>query len=64
MASVRRLLARVGLPASYREANIDFVLRPDMVDQVFPQYSTSCNPRDPEREDVVRLFESLDSKPA
>jgi alcohol dehydrogenase class IV len=64
VASVRRLLARVGLPASYREANIDFVLRPDMVDQVFPQYSTSCNPRDPEREDVVRLFESLDSKPA
>jgi alcohol dehydrogenase class IV len=64
VAAVRRLLATVGLPASYREAGIDFVLRSEMVDQVFPQYSTNCNPRAPEREDVVRLFELLGTKSA
>jgi alcohol dehydrogenase class IV len=64
VAAVRRLLANVGLPASYAEADIDFVLRSEMVDQVLPQHSTTCNPRAPTREDVVRLFKALDTKPA
>ena len=62
VAAVRKLFAAVGLPASYQDAGVEFVLRPEMVDQVFPQFSTSCNPREAERDDVVRLFESLDSK--
>jgi alcohol dehydrogenase class IV len=63
VAAVRRLLSTVGLPASYEEAGIEFVLRPEMVEQVFPQYSTSCNPREPGPEDVVKLFESLQTDP-
>lgn len=58
VSAVRKLFANVGLPASYREAGIEFTLLSEMVDQVFPQYSTTCNPREPNREDVVRLFTS------
>ena len=64
VTEVRRLFSEVGLPASYGAAGIEFALRSEMVEQVFPQYSTSCNPRQPTREDVVRLFESLDETPA
>jgi alcohol dehydrogenase class IV len=57
--AVRKLLAAVGLPETYMGAGVDFDLRPEMVDQVFPQFSTRCNPRKPERKDVIRLFDSL-----
>ena len=62
VAAVRKLFAAVGLPASYKDAGVELDLRPEMVDQVFPQFSTSCNPREADRDDVVKLFESLDSK--
>jgi 1,3-propanediol dehydrogenase/alcohol dehydrogenase len=61
VSAVRKLFADVGLPASYREAGIEFTLLPEMIDQVFPQYSTTCNPREPNREDVARLYTSLDT---
>lgn len=56
VAAVRRLLADVGLPASYAAAGIDFSLRPEMVDQVFPQFSTRCNPREASRDEVEALY--------
>ena len=59
VAAVRELFGAIGLPSTYVDAGVEFVLRPEMVDQVFPQFSTSCNPRVPEREDVVKLFETL-----
>jgi alcohol dehydrogenase class IV len=64
VTAVRSLLGKVGLPESYGEAGIDFGLRPEMVDQVFPQYSTTCNPRTPSREDVTRLFKIPEMKSA
>jgi alcohol dehydrogenase class IV len=63
ITAVRNLLRKIGLPASYSEAGIDFVLHPEMVDQAFPQYSTICNPREPSRDDVVQLFTLPETKP-
>jgi alcohol dehydrogenase class IV len=64
VTAVRKLLTNIGLPALYSDADIDFVLRSEMIDQVFSQYSTSCNPREPSRDDVVQLFRVPDTKPA
>jgi 1,3-propanediol dehydrogenase/alcohol dehydrogenase len=64
VTAVRRLLKNIGLPASYSDADIAFVLWSEMVDQVFPQYSTSCNPREPSRDDVMQLFKMPEARPA
>ena len=57
--AVRALLADRGLPDSYRSDGIDFVRHPDMVAQVLPQFSSSCNPRTASLEDVQELYERL-----
>jgi alcohol dehydrogenase class IV len=58
VAAVRRLFADVGLPAGYREAGVDFTLRPEMIAQVPPQLSTRCNPRAASEEEIRGLFEA------
>jgi len=54
--AVRELLGRIGLPASYREAGIDFELDEAMLAQVAPQFSTRCNPRVAEIDELRGLF--------
>ena len=60
VAFVRELLAGLGLPADYAAAGIDFVLEPEMVDQVAPQFSTQCNPRRASRAEIEGLYLALD----
>ena len=54
--AVKKLWRQVGLPLTFAEAGIDFRLEPQMIDDVWPQTSTRCNPRRPTAEEVEELY--------
>ena len=59
VAAVKSLFADLKLPATYAEAGIGFELVPQMIEDVFPQFSTKCNPRDADAGQLAGLFNSL-----
>ena len=59
VAAVKSLFADLNLPATYAEAGIEFELVPQMIEDVFPQFSTKCNPRDANAGQLAGLFNSL-----
>ncbi len=56
--AVRKLFADVGLPRTYAEADVEFILSQEMIDDVWPQSCTQANPREADPDQVVRLFEA------
>lgn len=56
VAAVRKLLVDLKIPLTYAEAGIDFEFSPEMVDGVLPQFSTTCNPRKADAENIASLF--------
>ncbi|WP_319522696.1 iron-containing alcohol dehydrogenase [uncultured Desulfosarcina sp.] len=56
VGAVRKLFVDLKIPLTYAEAGIDFSLTPKMVDDVLPQFSTSCNPRKVDADEVAALF--------
>ncbi|KIX15541.1 hypothetical protein X474_02145 [Dethiosulfatarculus sandiegensis] len=58
--AVKDLFREIGLPKNYREAGIkNFELNPQMVDDVFPQFSTTCNPRKADAKEIEALYNAL-----
>ena len=53
---VRELLDDIGIPLTYEQLGIDFKLDPQMVEDVKPQFSTTCNPRKADDDQIRRLF--------
>ncbi len=53
---VRELLDDIGIPLTYEQLGIDFKLDPQMVDDVKPQFSTTCNPRKADDDQIRQLF--------
>ena len=53
---VRELLMDIGIPLTYEELGIDFELNPQMVEDVKPQFSTQCNPRKADDDQIRALF--------
>ena len=54
--AVKKMWRRVGLPLTFAEAGIDFKLDQKMIDDVWPQTSTRCNPRRPTAAEVEKLY--------
>ncbi len=55
-AAVRELLTDIGIPLTYEKMGIDFKLNRQMVEDVKPQFSTSCNPRKADDDQIRLLF--------
>ena len=56
VSAVRELFQDVGLPLTFKEAGIEFELHQKMIDDVWPQFSTKCNPRQADPEQVASLY--------
>jgi alcohol dehydrogenase class IV len=56
VAAVERLLDDLGIPRTYTAVGIDFSLTPKMVADVLPQFSTRCNPRKADADQIAALF--------
>jgi alcohol dehydrogenase class IV len=56
--AVRQLFTDIKLPLTFAEAGIDFKLEAQMIEDVWPQYSTRCNPRSPSPEEVEALYKT------
>ncbi len=54
--ALRALFAGIGLPGSYAEAGISFTLDDRMIEQVPPQFSTRCNPREASSSEIEMLY--------
>lgn len=54
--AVRELWSDIGLPLTFAEAGIDFKLHQQMVDDVPPQFSTTCNPRKADDDQIAALY--------
>ncbi len=59
VVAVRQLLDGLGLPDSYEAAGIEFRPYPEMLAQVLPQFSSSCNPRRATESEVASLYDAL-----
>ncbi|MGD8564565.1 MAG: iron-containing alcohol dehydrogenase [Desulfarculaceae bacterium] len=56
VAAVKNLFIDLKLPLTYADAGIEFKLLPKMVEDVFPQFSTTCNPRSADADQIAELF--------
>jgi alcohol dehydrogenase class IV len=56
VSAVRDLFEDIGLPLTFKQAGIDFKLHQKMIDDVWPQFSTKCNPRKADSEQVASLY--------
>ncbi len=56
--AVRQLFTDIKLPLTFDEAGIDFKLEAQMIEDVWPQFSTRCNPRSPSPEEVEALYKA------
>jgi alcohol dehydrogenase class IV len=56
VAAVKDLFIDLKLPLTYADAGIEFKLLPKMVEDVFPQFSTTCNPRSADAGQIADLF--------
>jgi alcohol dehydrogenase class IV len=57
--AVKDLFRKIGLPENYQKAGISFELHPQMVKDVFPQFSTTCNPRETNTKEIEALYMAL-----
>jgi len=56
VAAVERLFEDLRLPRTYAAVGIDFQLTPRMVEDILPQFSTQCNPRKADADQIAALF--------
>jgi len=56
VAAVERLFEALNLPRTYKAAGIDFKLTSKMVEDILPQFSTQCNPRKADADQIAALF--------
>jgi alcohol dehydrogenase class IV len=56
VAAVERLFEALNLPRTYTAVGIDFKLTPAMVEDILPQFSTQCNPRKADADQIAALF--------
>jgi len=56
VAAVERLFEALNLPRTYTAVGIDFKLTPKMVEDILPQFSTQCNPRKADADQIAALF--------
>ena len=58
VAAVEHLFEDLSIPRRYTAVGIDFKLTSKMVDDVLPQFSTQCNPRRADADQIAALFKA------
>lgn len=56
VAAVERLFESLNLPRTYTAVGVDFTLTSKMVEDILPQFSTQCNPRKADADQIAALF--------